>query len=135
MSVLFIHGWATNKTVWPQSFTVERKHFYDFANYTDYQHLTKTFLEMCKQQEEKITLVGWSLGGMLSLQLAAEYTAKIARLILLSTTPRFTLCQSYEGGLPGSVVKNLSRKLARNPWETQKEFYQLMFSSMEENIN
>ncbi|AJQ28412.1 alpha/beta fold hydrolase [Pelosinus fermentans] len=131
MSVLFIHGWATNKAIWPQSFTGEKKHIYDCANYPDYQHLTKTFLEICKQEEEKITLVGWSLGGMLALQLAAEYTAKIARLILLSTTPRFTLCQSYEGGLPGSVVKNLSRKLARNSWETQMEFYHLMFSPME----
>lgn len=127
----FIHGWAATAEVWSGLFMPEEAYCYQSSLYPDYQHLEKTFHDVWHKQGKKLIVVGWSLGGMLSLQLAADHPDKVERLILISSTARFTTCEHYAAGLPSSIVKNLARKLAYEKWETQLGFYKLMFSPTE----
>jgi len=51
--------------------------------------LTKDCIEFCRALNlTRIDLVGFSLGGMIAQQLAAEYPEMVRRLILLGTGPR-----------------------------------------------
>ena len=45
------------------------------------------------------TLLGWSLGGQVALRLARNFPNKVSRLILLSTTPRFTRGDGWHAGI------------------------------------
>lgn len=132
MPLFLIHGWATNPRIWPDWLLTTTTHCYQSSDYPDYSKLARAFLDHYNKYEQPITLVGWSLGGMLALQLAAEHPDKINKIILLSSTPRFTSGENYHAGLPPSIVKNLARKLLKNQWQTQLDFYQLMFSKHEE---
>lgn len=132
MSLFLIHGWATNPSIWPDWLATTTTCSYQSPDYPDYPQLACAFLAHYDKHKQPITIVGWSLGGMLALQLAAEYPDKINNLILLSTTPRFTLCENYNAGLAPSIVKNLARKLQKKQWQTQLDFYHLMFSSQEQ---
>lgn len=135
MPRFLIHGWATNATIWPNWLLSTKTCCYQSPHYPDYSKLVTAFLDHYDQHRQPIDLIGWSLGGMLALQLAAEHPDKINNLILISSTPRFTIGDDYFAGLPTSIVKNLARKLLKNPRQTQLDFYQLMFTTQEQVSN
>ena len=76
---------------------------------------------------ETVTLLGWSLGGMLALELAARYPARIERLILVATTPRFVSPPDWQHGLADSAVRALARDFKRAPIPTLEHFWHLQF--------
>lgn len=135
MPRFLIHGWATNATIWPDWLLTNKTCCYQSPHYPDYSKLVAAFLAHYSQYRQPIDLIGWSLGGMLALQLAAEHPDKINNLILISSTPRFTICENYFAGLPVGIVKNLARKLLKNRRQAQLDFYQLMFAAQEQTIN
>lgn len=131
MSFFLIHGWATDRKIWPDWLATSNAYCYQSPHYPDYSHLAKEFTTVYQQHGQPLTLVGWSLGGMLALQLAVAHPEKINKIILISSTPRFTSCENYTAGLTPSLLKNLARKLPKNKWQTQLDFYKSMFSTKE----
>jgi pimeloyl-[acyl-carrier protein] methyl ester esterase len=78
-----------------------------------------------------VYLGGWSLGGMVALELAARQDAPIERLLLLATTPRFTAGPDWPYGLPAGQVRALHRNLERRFEATLGEFFALCFGAGE----
>ena len=83
-------------------------------------------------EKAPVTLVGWSLGGMLSLEIARQNKLPVDRLVLVSTTPRFTLSDDWQFGLPLSQVHALARDLEQRFEATLGSFFSLAFAG--ENI-
>lgn len=133
--MFFIHGWASNSIVWPREFIKPATYLYHCERFPEYAHLDDAFCQAWSEQAVPMTVIGWSLGGMLALQLAAAYPERIGRLILIGSTAKFITSSDYECGLSLSIVKNLSRKLAKNPQQTLIEFYKLMFSANEQKAS
>ena len=77
---------------------------------------------------ETITLLGWSLGGMLAQELAARFPARVERLILVATTPRFVSAPDWPHGLADSAVRALARDFKRAPIPTLESFWCRQFS-------
>ena len=129
--MLFINGWASNASVWGDLPALAAGQCYDLAAdkaLQDYRQKIPARLEQHKIE----TLVGWSLGGMVALEIAAAFPQQVKRLILLGTTAKFTVDASYPHGLPLAVVKQLARKVQRDPLAAQEQFYPLMFSAHEQ---
>ncbi|MBW2689687.1 MAG: alpha/beta fold hydrolase [Deltaproteobacteria bacterium] len=78
-------------------------------------------------EKAPVTLVGWSLGGMLSLEIARQNKLPVERLVLVSTTPRFTLSDDWQFGLPLSQVRTLARDLEQRFEATLGGFFSLAF--------
>lgn len=76
-------------------------------------------------------LVGWSLGGMLSLEIARRRAIHVDRMALFSTTPRFTLSEDWPFGLPPAQVRALARSLERRFETTLADFFALAFAGEE----
>jgi len=131
-TTFFIHGWAANARIWQNAYGTNRSHYYDAPHYPDSIHLHEAFIDISRRNKNPLTLVGWSLGGMLAIQLAALYPDRIGKLILISSTPRFTASETYSAGLPPTIIKRLIKKLSRDKWQTQLDFYKLMFSTTEQ---
>lgn len=127
----FIHGWASTSNVWSNLFNQTDCYFYDSLTYPNYQELSKTFLERTNKSAVPHVLIGWSLGGMLALQLAYDFPEKINKLILISSTAKFTTNDTYTSGLHPIIVKNLAKKIKTKPVTAQENFYKLMFSKHE----
>lgn len=73
-------------------------------------------------------LGGWSLGGQVALRLAQALPERVARLLLIATTPRFTACADWSHGLPGTQVRSLGRNVQRAYEKTLGDFFNLQFT-------
>lgn len=132
-AMFFIHGWAANSRVWHGVCFRPDAHYYDAPQFPDFNHLARSFLDFHNRLPKHQTiLVGWSLGGMLALQLAHRFPARVAKIILLSSTCCFITRDNYGAGLAPAIVKRLGKKLRQDCRQTQLDFYKLMFSPAEQ---
>jgi pimeloyl-[acyl-carrier protein] methyl ester esterase len=79
----------------------------------------------------EVVLVGWSLGGQVALELCPLIREQLRRLILVSTTPRFTAAADWAAGLPDLQVRAMARDLKRNYLKTMGDFFALQFAGEE----
>jgi len=71
------------------------------------------------------TLLGWSLGGQLALQLAREPALEVRRLVLLSTSPRFVRAPDWPHGMAAATLRQFAAQLERDPDRTIADFLEL----------
>jgi pimeloyl-[acyl-carrier protein] methyl ester esterase len=78
--------------------------------------------------KEPVALGGWSLGGMVALELAARQDAPLSQLVLIGTSPRFTISADWPHGLPAGQVLALRRNLRQAFAATLAGFFDLTFA-------
>jgi pimeloyl-[acyl-carrier protein] methyl ester esterase len=133
LPLFFIHGWATNSHIWQNRYNYSRTYYYDAPEFPDFDHIVKSFENYYyRMGQQRTILIGWSLGGMLALQLAHRFPEQIAKVILISSTACFTTRESYAAGLSPAIVKRLAKKLKQDHRQVQLDFYNLMFSAREQ---
>lgn len=76
---------------------------------------------------EEIYLLGWSLGGLVALELAERLDPRVKKLILVSTTPCFVQRDSWTAGQPAAQVKALARQFRRDPCGALEGFFMQQF--------
>jgi pimeloyl-[acyl-carrier protein] methyl ester esterase len=79
----------------------------------------------------EVALVGWSLGGQVALELCPALRERLRRVILVSTTPRFTAAADWAAGLPNLQVRAMARDLKHNYLKTMGDFFALQFAGEE----
>ncbi|MFZ5646166.1 MAG: alpha/beta fold hydrolase [Bacillota bacterium] len=79
---------------------------------------------------QSFSILGWSLGSLVALDIACSYPLRVNQLILLGGTSRFTVDESgeYRAGWPREIVERLKVRLARDSERTLQSFYRSMFS-------
>jgi pimeloyl-[acyl-carrier protein] methyl ester esterase len=70
-------------------------------------------------------LVGWSLGGQLALQLAAEPALAVRRLVLIASSPRFVRTDDWPHGLPAGTLRQFAAQLEHDTGQTVADFIEL----------
>jgi pimeloyl-[acyl-carrier protein] methyl ester esterase len=86
----------------------------------------QTWLESL--QIENCSLLGWSFGGQIAMQLVANDLVAIHRMILVASTPKFCQSENWAAGLPQTQVRAMARRFRRDPQATLDEFVSLMFA-------
>ena len=116
-AVLLIHGWTFNRTVWERQVVALRDHHtvitVDLRGHGESSHLRTgyTIGAMAGDLEHlvralgvpRIAVVGWSLGGVVALELAQRLGERVSALGLVCTTA---------GGLLDAKNKNAREKEA-----------------------
>jgi pimeloyl-[acyl-carrier protein] methyl ester esterase len=70
-------------------------------------------------------VLGWSLGGMLALELARRHPRHLRALILMATTPKFLAAPDWEHGLAPTVLAEFTQGLAQDYRRTVQNFLML----------
>jgi pimeloyl-[acyl-carrier protein] methyl ester esterase len=84
-------------------------------------------------QLAEVCLLGWSLGGQVTLRLASLAKQRISRLLLVATTPRFVADQDWPNGLAEGQVRIMARGLQRRFAKTLDDFFAQQFGEQELN--
>jgi pimeloyl-[acyl-carrier protein] methyl ester esterase len=121
-TLILLHGWGANGAVWQkqvQAFQnrlpVQAPHIpiWDPAWLGDY--LQKYSLPDC-------LLVGWSLGGMLLLEVLAQQTASLGGLVLAGVPAVFCSRPDHPWGQPQAAVRAMRLGLKSDPRKVLRDF-------------
>lgn len=80
---------------------------------------------------ERAVLVGWSLGALVCLKSYGSVRDRLAALVLVGGTPRFTAGDGYESGLQPADVRGMALRVRRDRAKTMGEFFRGMFTDRE----
>ncbi|GMR00449.1 MAG: pimeloyl-ACP methyl ester esterase BioH [Zetaproteobacteria bacterium] len=76
--------------------------------------------------DQPCILVGWSLGGMLAIQLAHCWPEKLVGLVLVSSTPCFRVKSDWEQGCSDEQFHAFEQALEHDPDKLLGQFFMLM---------
>ena len=79
--------------------------------------------EIIKLIPDKSTLLGWSLGGLLSIYIASKVT--IEHLVLVAATPNLVNNNNWKMGMRGDVFHQFASNLKSDSTKTLKRFVNL----------
>ena len=95
MANILVHGLGQDETSWNEvknqlnnnGIKIETPNLFSIVkNYqVNYENMYKTFADYCNSFNEKINLVGLSLGGILAIDYITEFPEKINSIILIGT--------------------------------------------------
>ena len=95
MTNILVHGLGQDEKSWNQvknqlnnnGINVETPNLFSVVknNQVNYENMYKTFADYCNSFNEKINLVGLSLGGVLAVDYITEFPEKINSIILIGT--------------------------------------------------
>lgn len=127
--MVFLHGWGTHPVIWEpllEYFPVARAlPLPGYAGSRPAATLEQMAEKIKAQLDENSVLVGWSLGGQLAARIALDYPDKVARLVLIGTTPCFVNRDDWQRGVPGEVFNQFAHSLAVDYPDTIRRFLAL----------
>lgn len=86
--------------------------------------------DLVRELPDQVTLLGWSLGGQVALRAALDHPGKIARLILVATTPRFVQTDGWASGMAAADLMGFGEALLADPAATLQRFLSLQTRGM-----
>ncbi|MEC5396533.1 alpha/beta fold hydrolase [Uliginosibacterium sp. H1] len=81
--------------------------------------------DIAPQVPEGAVVLGWSLGAMLALTLAARHPQRASRLALIAATPAFVARPDWPHALDAATVQGFRDSLLRDAARTQRRFIAL----------
>lgn len=135
-TIVWLNGWGMPNELW-QSL---QSCFPDYAQITlDFSRLDRVeaFLAEARlsvqgAEHQPVFAVGWSLGGLLAQQLAAN--GEVAGIALLGTTARFMRSnEETDKGWPDAYLRQMITTLKRDREKVIAKFRQLLFSKNADN--
>ena len=110
--IFTLHGWSFSSSVWEGTPFSSANHL-ELPGHGESPFLSTDLPELSAEVASLlpngVTLVGWSLGASVALLTAALYPQKVARLVLLAPTVKFSGVSQ-----PEAVVKRFLKRLRRN---------------------
>ena len=133
--IVLLHGWGSGSNSWQtlipalqniaNVIALDLPGFGDSAEIADF-NLDSVIDLIVAQLPEKSVLVGWSLGGMIAVNIAARYPQKISHIITLAANAKFVASRDYETAMPLAINRQFNKGFAANAPATLKLFSGLL---------
>lgn len=139
--VVFLHGWGMHGGVFKPLgehlarvntvAAVDLPGHGESARYDQFadlaQHCGYLVEQLSGLLQEGVTLVGWSLGGLLAQAIAVEYPQYVDKLVLLCSTPCFRRREDWSCAMESGVLAGFAADLMRDYQTTLSRFLGLQF--------
>lgn len=136
--LVLLHGWGLNLRVWDGLAALLEQSFrlitIDLPGHgrSEWNPKARTPAEQAWQVHatleslsDRYSLLGWSLGGQIALDLAAAMPGSVERLVLVATTPRFAASPDWPYGMPTTALERMATQLKTNYKRTVSDFLEL----------
>ena len=124
--LVLLHGWGLHSAVWDAVMPALLQHFQvtviDLPGFGrspmpagDY-HLDYLVQHVLAVAPAQALWMGWSLGGMVAMQIAARFPERVTALITVASTPQFVADDAWPCALEPGLLQHFSDLLAED-WE------------------
>lgn len=137
--LVLLHGWAMHTGVWREfAQTLGQMHQVICLDLPGHGHsqamapfqlqtVVDALLEAIPAKQ--FSLLGWSLGATLALDMAARYPQRVEKLLLLAGNPRFVADGAWPG-MPAATLDAFSALLAADVAQTLARFLALQVNGL-----
>ncbi|OJW90252.1 pimeloyl-ACP methyl ester esterase BioH [Thiobacillus sp. 65-1402] len=134
-----LHGWGMNARVFDELAVLLAAAFevraFDLPGHGGRDAVADNTLrgwadDLAQQLPEGATLLGWSLGGQVAMRAALDHPHKIARLVLLASTPKFVAAEDWPHGMAPAALEDFGAALLAEPEMTLLRFLSLQTRGM-----
>lgn len=133
--LLFIHGWGMHGGFWASTAEQLRPDFtttlldlpghgHSPLPYGNFE-LPTLVNEISDLIKENTTLIGWSLGGMIAMEIARQFPQHISRLILVASTPQFHTTPDWPHAMATDTLASFAQQLDYHADRTLRRFLAL----------
>lgn len=143
--VIMLHGWCMSSAVWKYQFdglaTAMTLLAPDLrghgrscgvSGHLDFEGFAADLVDLFDSLEiSKAVLVGWSMGAQIAIQSCDLLMDRVAGLVLVSATPRFTASDEFPYGLADKESCGMRLKIQRNTKRALEGFYGRLFADGE----
>jgi pimeloyl-[acyl-carrier protein] methyl ester esterase len=142
--IVLIHGWGMSGKIW-EEFSKLMKDKYKLY-IIDLPGMGKS--EIIKPYKidtlinrihrvipEKVTIIGWSLGGQIAMKYYLKYPEAVNYLVCISSTPCFIKKPGWEYGVSRIFFSKFKQNLLNNWQKTLKKFFLLQMQKNEDRAN
>ena len=134
IDVVFVHGWAMNSAVWQPC--LQRlpdwvnPRCIDLPGYGACLDARAGTLDeyadhVARRISRPAAVVGWSLGGLVSLRLAQTRPEKVSALIQVASSPKFVQADDWPTAIERAVFEQFAASLEKDTVKTIKRFLAL----------
>jgi pimeloyl-[acyl-carrier protein] methyl ester esterase len=129
-SRVFLHGWGLHGGIWSETRAGLPGMAPDLPGYGETPGVAPYTAEtladaVAEHIETPVELIGWSLGGMVALALAARHPDKVAKLVLVGSNPTFVGRPDWLHGLAPEVLAGFAESLKQDYRATLLRFLSL----------
>lgn len=130
LPTVYLHGWGLHGGIWSETLAELSSLAPDLPGYGATPSVSSYSAEnladaLAQGLHGPVNLVGWSMGGMVALALAARHPDKVARLVLVGTSPAFVNRPGWTLGLEPGVLGGFAADLAKDYRATLLRFLAL----------
>ncbi|HEX9024781.1 MAG TPA: alpha/beta fold hydrolase [Geobacteraceae bacterium] len=139
--LVMVHGWAMSHRAWRfQHELADRRRLLlpDLAGHGRSQapaagwsleYLAEDIVRLFERLDlAEAVILGWSLGSLVTLAAFPAISERLAGVVLVGGTPRFTADVDYSHGLAANELKGMGVRLKRDYSRTMGEFFRRMFA-------
>ena len=133
--VVLLHGWGMNSDIWEDvvdgledsyRITVVDLPGHGRSNGNSVDTADFTLKNIAKQISDVLPVdcivVGWSLGGLVAMQMALDYPDRVKKLVLVASTPQFVKDESWPDATDAEVLDGFAGDLQKDYQNTMKRF-------------
>lgn|SRR3990167_8264382 len=135
--LVLLHGWGFHSAIWSPILPTLAKHFRltlidlpGFGRSHDFRmkqyDLNTVVQAVLTVAPKKAAWLGWSLGGVIAMQIAIDHPEKITHLVLVSSTPCFLQKENWPG-MKMESMKQFAEDLKKDYKTTMQQFLTLQF--------
>jgi pimeloyl-[acyl-carrier protein] methyl ester esterase len=139
--LVLVHGWGLHGGIWGELPARLAQHFrvttLDLPGHgrsrlagesLSLSTFTDRVAELCAAPA---IWLGWSLGGLVALNAALQHPQKVAKLVLVGTTPKFVQAPDWLHAMPAEVFADFNRSLTQDYRATLLRFLSLQVGNNE----
>ncbi len=128
-ALVLLHGWGFNSTIWGNFLPYLEKQFsVTTIDLLEQESLTLDSITsyILKNSPDKAVFLGWSLGGLIAMNIAINHPDRITKLIAIASTPKFVETESWPG-MPSKLLNQFYDALKIDYKATLQQFVLLQF--------
>lgn len=134
-AIVFFHGWGMNSEVWHETAQALSKNYritlIDLPGFGKNANVDCVFeldeLTECvlPHVPEKSIVVGWSMGGLVAMNIALHHPEHVSKLVLISSNAQFVISDEWPFAMKTEVLDGFVKNLSEDYKLTLQRFLML----------